>query len=191
MAGEVLSKVRFKLSDTTISKYSDTELLYALNEGVHILWQQLNLNYSSLTRRVQGYDLNARNVMSALLPEDFDSLVSLEHIGDTTAKELTVDDILRRNHYAGSAYHANPRIEGEHIVGFGNIRLVYNYIPREVTMLNDVIDVPDQLIPDIVAVTANIASQQMDAARQRADEAARRTSQNREYTNPPQRRCFP
>jgi hypothetical protein len=161
-------------------------MLYALNEAVSLLWRQLNLNYSSLTRKTQGYDFSETH--SALLPEDFVSVVSLELLGVTSTEQhpITLPEAK-----PGSLYTVNPRIEGEHILGWGQVKMVYNYQPREVTLLEDVIDVPDSLIYDLVAITANVVTQQMDAARQRADEAARATSQTREYAGPRHRRGFP
>jgi hypothetical protein len=185
----VLTKVRIKVSDTTYNKFSDDELMYALNEATLLLWRHLSANYSTLTRKVKGYTFPEDHVDAALLPEDFHTLVSLSNRNDGKRSTHTVNPQIF-DIGPGNAYRWNPTIEGEHILGIGPVQLIYNYSPREVSLIEDVIDVPDALIPDIVAITSNVATQNMDAARQRAAEAGVTFSQFREYTTPPMRRAF-
>jgi hypothetical protein len=187
-AQKVLSKIRFKLNDTTINKYSNTELMIAMNEAIHLLWQALAANYSSITHKIQGYSLQAG--IGALLPEDFNSVVELVDLSATAMKPGQID-VRIFNRAPGNRYTWQPRIEGDYVFGDGEVKLVYNYIPREVTLLEDSVDVPKQLIPDVVAVTANIVSQNMDAARQRVDECAKKVSQFREYAKIPDKVAFP
>lgn len=183
-AQDVLIKLRFKLSDTTVNKYSEQELLVALNEGMLMLWKELEKNYSSLTHKIVGYDLILGH--GQLLPKDFSSLVKIQG----TMQELRdinpgIFDTAPGNR------ERFPRIYGEHIVGEGSIRMVYNYVPFEVTLAEDTVDVPIGLVNDLVAITANIVTQNMDMARQRAAEAGQKTSQYREFARPPRKVAFP
>jgi hypothetical protein len=183
-AQEVVTKLRFKLADTTINKYSDTELLIALNEGIELLWQALEANYSSLTRKVAGYDLIDGH--GQLLPEDYSSLVSI------------TGDIPTLRGINPSIFDTRPgnaerfvRIEGEYIVGCGKVRLTYNYTPKDVTLIDEPVDVPQSLVADLVAITSNIVTQNMEGARERASAAGTRTSEFREFGAIPRKRAFP
>jgi hypothetical protein len=148
---EVVGRIRLKVSDSLVNKYSDTEIIGAINEGVELLWQSLSRHFSSLTHKLKEYDLVKG---SALLPADF-----------TAVEEIC----------------GNAMISGEHILGTGPVRLVYAYTPRYVTLLEDIVDVPITLIPDVVAIASNVVTNNASAARARADIAAERVSQRREY----------
>jgi hypothetical protein len=194
-AAAILGKVRFKINDTTLNRYSDTEMLIALNEGIHLLWDALSSHYSTLTRKVKGYSTDQTGRLQAqLLPEDFVTLVSMEY--DTGQHNGYDRDFYGKRLSAGwsqprVSHDRFPRIEGEHILYDAPVKLVYNYVPREVSLMKETVDVPDSLTPDIVAITANIITQNMDGARARAGEAGVKFSQKREYATPPMMKAFP
>jgi hypothetical protein len=163
-ANDVIIKIRHKVSDTLINKYSEYELLMAINEAIDIFWQALSDQYSTVTQRVKAYDLSSGQ---ALLPSDFYSLAEIQY-GCVPA-----------------------RIKGDHIFGSGEVVLVYNYKPREITLSEDVVDVPITLISDLVKIAAQVVAGNTAAAVGQAEESAKRISQKREVSRIPDMECFP
>lgn len=155
-------------------------MLVAVNEGVSLLWKALAANFSSITRRVKGYTLTGND----LLPDDFDTLVELVCMDNV----FTALDPIAGKRYG---YQGAPHIEGQWIFGKGNVKMTYNYLPREVSRMDDFLDIPFQVISDIVSIASNLVTANIDGAYQRAGEAGRRLSQNREFAGIPDMVAFP
>jgi hypothetical protein len=166
---DIIARVRMKVSDSLVNKYSDHEILMSLNEGIDYLWQALAKHYSTITHKVREYTLASERPQ--LLPDDYNTLVSVK----------------RKD--GGDCKHVH--IAGLYIFGEGWVRLTYGYYPRDVSLPGDTIDIPTALIHDLVAIVSNILTTNIDGALRRADEAAKRVSQFREYGPIPQLEAFP
>jgi hypothetical protein len=175
---EIIAQVRMKVSDSMVNKFSDHEILNSLNEGIYYLWRALASHYSTLTHKIKEYDLKGTG---ALLPDDYQALVSLDQLG--RAGLMAFDPV-------NNAYD-KPSIQGMYIFGRGHVRMVYVYHPKDINRADDVIDVPMALMHDLVAITANLVTNQADRAISRADETAKRVSQTREIGPVPAMVAFP
>jgi hypothetical protein len=177
---EIIEKVRMKVSDSLVNKFSDHEILVALNEGVDILWRALTRHFSTLTHKIVEYTLYGDG---QLLPPDFYSLVRLECPGGVEPQNKRYDPI--------RGTWMQPHIEGTYLFGSGWVRMIYNYYPKDITLPDEIVEVPNSLIHDVVAIVSNIVSNNMGAAQSRAEETALRVSQNREIGPVPDMVAFP
>lgn len=181
IVNDLVTRIRLKISDTSYNKFSDSEILFAMNDGIELLFQALANNFSTVVQKVKEYTLTTG---AALLPDDFYTLESLDECDELQPTKLYRP--CRRYRGRGIAH-----IEGQYIFGRGHIRMVYNYKPHEVTRVDDSLDIPYALVTDLVNITANLATMNIDAARLRASEAGARMSQRREYSTVPPRIAFP
>lgn len=99
-APAMVTKIRLRVSDMQGTKYSDYEVLSALNDARTMLWIALAENFSSIPRRRVTLTLTGGR---ALLPEDYYSLVEKPR---------------------------DAEIEGFSVAGTGEtVTLVYNALP--------------------------------------------------------------
>jgi hypothetical protein len=197
-APAMVTKIRLRVSDMQGTKYSDYEVLSALNDARTMLWIALAENFSSIPRRRVRLTLTDGK---ALLPEDYYSLVE-EPCG--------------------------AEIEGFHIVSGGGadvITLVYNGLPLPSEDLDYItpgtplfevrsdaggaaliyngysfpaeedgtymFTTPLSLVMDVVEIAAYVLAGDNASAAQTAQASARRVSQKREYAGLPNMRPIP
>jgi hypothetical protein len=167
---DILERVRLKLSDTLVNKFSDEEILSAINEGIDYLWRALSSHFSTLTHKTIEYTLTEG---SALLPDDFQSVVRIIQLDQKT---------LPKYDFPGNLY-VNTHISGTHIFGEGWVRMEYNYYPRPITLVTDIVDIPMSLTYDLVNIVQAVVIGNPDLAQQRSADTAKRVSQFREFGN--------
>jgi hypothetical protein len=173
----LMTKVRLRVSDMQRTRYSDYQILSALNDAMKMLWIALAEHFSSIPRVTRKISLIFG---TAALPENYYSLVSISD---------------------------GARVDGFVIRGAGSdtVTLVYNAIPPELTLeAGDIAfsdddiacEDTDPLVPgyallspavalDMTEITAAIIRDDMDGAAAVAKSSAYRISQQREYAGIP------
>ena len=159
---QLLTKVRLRIKDMQNTKFSDYELLSALNIAVQTLWMALAERFSSLPRLTTI--LPMENGVAAL-PKDFYSLV---HIQDNAA----VDGFFV--------------VSEEH-----NVEITYNRLPVPAINIDDTVEVPASMVLDVVEMTAALLTQGMGSVINIAMASANRIAQKREHGAIKDQKPFP
>ena len=198
-APAMVTKIRLRVGDMQGTKYSDYEVVSALNDARTMLWIALAENFSSIPRRRVTLTLTDGQ---ALLPEDFYSLVE-----EPCGAEIC-------------GFHVARRRGGD-----GEIELYYNGLPLpsedldyivpktplfEVRQLEDgamiiyngysfpaeedgsyMFTTPLSLVMDVVEIAAYVLNGNSAGAAAVAKSTASRVSQKREHARIPNARPFP
>jgi hypothetical protein len=202
----MVTKIRLRVGDMQGTKYSDYEVLSALNDARTMLWIALAENFSSIPRRrveltmVDGQALLPEDFYSLVeeprgaeicgaymmricpagLPEDIEDVVTLEYNGLPAPSE-DMDYIVP----AGK-----PPIEVRAIEGGAEI--IFNRFPFPAAEEGSyTFTTPLALVPDVVEISAYVLAGNTDGAVAVAKSTARRVSQKREYAHIPGGRPFP
>jgi hypothetical protein len=204
-APAMVTKIRLRASDMQGTKYSDYEILSALNDARTMLWIALAENFSTIPRRRVQLTLTDGE---ALLPEDFYSLVE-----EPRGAEICGFHVVRTR-------GANPPEGAEDV-----ITLEYNGLPLPSEDLDYIVPgtplfevwaiengariiyngysfpaeedgsymftTPLSLVTDVVEIAAYILAGNSDGAAAAAKNAARRVSQKRERAGVQDGRPFP
>lgn len=162
-ARKLVNRVRLRIGDTQGTRFSDYELLAAVNNAIKMLWIALAEHYSTIPRNRVTLKIKDG---SAALPADYYSLV-----------ELTGKD---------------ARIEGFKVYceEEDTVDLTYNYTPKPVESETSSITLPYSLTLDAVEIAATIAGGNIESAASLADTTATRIAQKREYARLPDWRHF-
>jgi hypothetical protein len=203
-APAMVTKIRLRVGDLQKTKYSDYEVLSALNDARSMLWIALAENFSTVPRRRIQITLTDGE---ALLPEDYYSLVEKPCGVEIEGFHVT------REHPANAS-------EGEDV-----ITLVYNGLPLpsedldyivpgtplfEVRAIENGAEIiyngysfpaeedgsymfttPLSLVMDVVEIAAYVLAGNNGAAAETAQTSARRVSQKREWGAIPNLRPIP
>lgn len=159
--GDLITKIRLRAGDMQGVRYSDYEMLAALNEARAMLWIALGIYFSTIPRRTVVLELTDG---LAPLPEDYYSLAGISE---------------------------NAAVEGGMVRGEGeSAELSYNCVPAPAEGLGDDIELPRSIEIDVAEIAARAVAGDMNSAAQIAEASARRISQTREYARIPDRRPF-
>jgi hypothetical protein len=180
IVSDVITRIRMKVGDSLINRFSEYEIMNAINEGVNLLWKHLMENYSSVCHKVEYFDMAEGRVA---LPNDYYTTVEIAKTPIARYHSVSIDG-------PGSAYQY-AHVEGNYIFSKYPIRFIYNYMPRDITRVDDVIDVPLSLEADIVSIASNLLVNNGEGATARAADTANRLSQRREVWEIPDKVAFP
>jgi hypothetical protein len=187
-APAMTAKIRLRVSDMQRVKYSDYEVLSALNDARTMLWIALAENFSTIPRRRVRLTLTDGR---ALLPEDFYSLVE-----EPRGAEICGFHVVRKGggniitlEYNGLPL---PSEDLDYITpgtplfevrsDAGGATLIYNgySFPAEEDGTY-MFTTPLSLVMDVVEIAAHVLAGDNASAAQTAQASARRVSQKREY----------
>lgn|GEM_PF-3686513 len=160
-AGKLIMRLRLRTGDMQAVKFSDYELLAALNDARMMLWMALAERHSTIPRKRA---LLTMKHGAALLPDDYYTLVEISE-GARIVGSQAVSDAL-------------------------SVELVYNAVPKEAKGEGESVCIPAALVIEAVEIAAAVVSGDVDAAARTAMSAAERVSQKREYARIPDLRPF-
>jgi hypothetical protein len=201
----MVTKIRLRVSDMQGTKYSDYEVLSALNDARSMLWIALAESFSTIPRRRVELTLTDGE---ALLPEDYYSLVEKPcgveiegfHAVRTRPADADGEDVVTLV-YNGLPLPSEdldyivpgtPLFEVEVLDGGNGAAIIYNgySFPAEEDG-SYMFTTPLSLVMDVVEIAAYILAGKNAAAAETAQNSARRVSQKREWDAVPNMRAIP
>ena len=196
-APEMMVKIRLRVADMQKTRYSDYEVLSALNDARTMLWIALAENFSSIPRK--RADLTLDEEGKARLPGDYYSLVGISPgarvdgffitgaPGDTVCLEY--NGLPLPSGDLGYVSRDVPLFEFTDTPDGATLVYSGDYFPNEED--GDLNTTPFSLALDIVEMAASILGGAVDAAAQIAKNTAARVTRKREHARFKDRRPIP
>lgn len=153
--------------DSGHTKWSDYELLAALDTALHLLELECDEYFSPLLVKTKELELTDDEV---LVPEDFRSIITLQ---DGDGRKLV-------SNYEDGPGAGEYRFENNKLISPESpVTLTYRYTLPDLRGINDTIDLPGSLDTALARMTSLILSGSIDAAEAQAVKTAQSAKRQR------------
>lgn len=181
----LVRKIRFKQKDLHEIKYSDYEIVQAINEALSYLNQSMALGNSEYLEKDKKYILdNEENINGVSLPYDFMTLISVTRIRD--GYKLHPVSVGRDPEYGEYKVFANKLYCKEK-----EIKVAYRAVLTEIENTNEDIALPAFMADGLVNLSVMVMNNQSTTVLTEATEALiKNITPLRKYANARQRMPF-
>lgn len=167
---QICTLARLNVGDAGHTKYSDYEVLAALQAGLDLLYAALSDYWSPVLVKTATLELTDDR---AVLPDDFDAVVSVQ---DTQRRPLV-------SNYDSGPFSGEYRMENNEIVSPETpVILTYRSTPGGITSMEGTLTLPQEFQLVLARLVASVLKGEFNAAKTQAEEAAQ-TSKRRRYEN--------